>query len=62
MFVSNSKYYLKETLSATAGTGGTFKISTDLETNANLETGTDTVSVVFKSGATIERMIVTATG
>ena len=62
MFVSNAKYYLKSTVSVTDSAGATFLLSADFERAANLETGTDTVSVVFKNGRQIERLEITATG
>lgn len=62
MFQSNSRYYLKSTIPSTATTGGTFLLSPDFELGQNLETGTDSVSLVFKNATQIERMEVTATG
>ncbi len=38
MFASNSKYYLKSTVSVTDSAGATFLISSDFELGANLET------------------------
>lgn len=61
MFQSNSKYYLKSTVSVADGATDTFLVSTDFERGLDLETGSDTVSVVLKSGNQIERMAITAT-
>ena len=61
MFQSNCKYYIKSTISSTQAAGTTFLLSTDFEQAANLETGTDTVSLVLKNGTQIERFEVTAT-
>lgn len=60
MFVSNSKYFIKSTISSTATVGGTFLLSTDTELNANLETGGLSVSMVLKNGTQIERFEITA--
>lgn len=62
MFQSNSRYYLKSSISASATAGSTFNMSTDFELGLTLETGTDTVSVVLKNATQIERMEITATG
>ena len=62
MFRSNSKYYVKSTISASQSAGSTFTISPDFELWLNLETGTDNVSIVLQSNTQIERMTITATG
>ena len=62
MFRSNSKYYVKSTISASQTAGSTFTISPDFELGLNLETGTDNVSIVLQSNTQIERMTITATG
>jgi len=62
MFVSNSKFYIKSTISSTQAAWTTFLLSPDFELWQNLETWTDTVSMVLKSGTQIERFEITATG
>jgi len=62
MFISNAKYYLKESISSTATTWTTFKISPDFERQINLETWTDSASIKLISWTQIERMTITATG
>lgn len=62
MFISNAQYYLKSTITSTQAAGTTFLLSTDFEQADNLETGTDTVSMVLKNGTQIERFEITATG
>lgn len=61
MFQSNSRYYVKSTITATQGVWTTFLLSTDFELWANLETWTDTVSIVLKNWVQIERFEITAT-
>lgn len=62
MFQSNSKYYIKSTISSTQTAGTTFLISPDFELGKELETGSSSVSLVLKNGSQIERFEITATG
>lgn len=62
MFKSNSKYYIKSTITSTQIDGTTFLLSPDFELWANLETAWASVSLVLKNATQIERMEVTATG
>ena len=62
MISSNSKYYIKSTISATQGNGTTFLLSPDFELWQNLETSGNITSLVIRSGTQIERMEITATG
>lgn len=61
-FLSNSKYYIKSTITSTQAAGTTFLLSPDFELSADLETGANIVSMVLKNGTQIERMEITATG
>lgn len=58
---SNAKVYLKDVLSSTAWAWATFRISPDIELNANIETSSNQTFFVLKNGTQIERMIITAT-
>ena len=62
MMVSNSKFYIKSTITSTQADGTTFLLSTDFELGANLETAGASVSMVLKSGTQIERFEISATG
>lgn len=62
MMVSNSKFYIKSTITSTQADGTTFLLSPDFELSTNLETAGASVSMVLKSGTQIERFEISATG
>lgn len=64
MFLDNAKFAVKETISSTATTGGTFKITPKFKDNPNeaevlLATAGQEVSIKLQNGTSIERMTVT---
>lgn len=60
MFISNSKFYVKSTITSTQWTWTTFLISEDFETWVHIETSWDVVSIVLKTTTQIERLTITS--
>lgn len=59
MFISNSKFYVKSTISSTQWTWTTFNISQDFETGQNIDSDWEILSIVLKTSTQIERMTIT---
>ena len=59
MFISNSKFYVKSTISSTQGTWTTFNISEDFETGLNIDSDWEVLSIVLKTNTQIERLTIT---
>jgi hypothetical protein len=59
MFISNSKFYVKSTISSTQGTWTTFNISEDFETGQHIDSDWEVLSIVLKTSTQIERLTIT---
>jgi hypothetical protein len=60
MQFSNAQLYIKSNITSTQGVGTTFLIAPLIETAEDLDTGSETVTVVLKNATQVERMEITA--